>query len=48
MKINFYIMFYYLMEFWKWFDYINSGNTTIIHLYQNVFAKFKFALPSDK
>ena len=41
-------LYYVLLsdEFWKWFDYINSGNTTIIHLYQNVFAKFKFALPS--
>ena len=50
MKEKIYInkFIYYVIlsnEFWHWFDYINSGNTTIIHLYQNVFAKFTFAIP---
>ena len=40
---------YYLLQsevFWKWFNYINSGNSTIIHLYQNDFLNFSFSLPS--
>ena len=32
-------------EFWHWFEIENIGNTTIIHLYQNRFAKFKLVLP---
>lgn len=31
--------------FWKWFNYINSGNSTIIHLYQYDFLNFSFPLP---
>lgn len=31
--------------FWKWFNFTNSGNSTILHLYQNVFEKFSFPLP---
>ena len=40
-------LYYVLLsnEFWHWFDIENIGNTTIIHLYQNRFAKFKLALP---
>lgn len=32
--------------FWNWFNYTNGGNSTILHLYQNVFEKFSFPLPS--
>lgn len=42
---------YYVLssnEFWHWFDIENIGNTTIIHLYQNRFSKFKIALPPLK
>ena len=40
-------LFYILSsdQFWLWFSYINSGNTTIIHLYQNSFDNFSFTLP---
>ena len=40
-------LYYVLLsnEFWHWFEIENIGNTTIIHLYQNRFAKFKLALP---
>ena len=40
-------LYYVLLsnEFWHWFEIENIGNTTIIHLYQNKFAKFKLALP---
>ena len=31
--------------FWKWFNYINSGNSTIIHLYQHDVLNFSFPLP---
>lgn len=31
--------------FWNWFNYTNGGNSTILHLYQNVFEKFSFPLP---
>ncbi|MFS1516404.1 restriction endonuclease subunit S [Bacillus sp. SCS-151] len=31
--------------FWTWFNYRNSGNSTIIHLYQNDFAEFKYPIP---
>jgi type I restriction enzyme S subunit len=34
--------------FWKWFGYVNAGNSTIIHLYQHVFSNFTFPLPSIK
>ena len=30
--------------FWKWFNDINSGNSTIIHLYQHDFKEFSFPL----
>lgn len=41
-------LYYVLLsdEFWHWFEIENIGNTTIIHLYQNRFAKFKLALPT--
>lgn len=38
---------YYVLrseEFWKWFNYINSGNTTISHLYQHDLNHFYFAI----
>ncbi|MBD5554437.1 MAG: hypothetical protein HDQ95_03595 [Roseburia sp.] len=41
---------YYVLkseEFWKWFNYINSGNTTISHLYQYDLNNFCFAI-TDK
>lgn len=31
--------------FWNWFNYTNGGNSTILHLYQNVFEQFSFPLP---
>ncbi|MDO5331934.1 MAG: restriction endonuclease subunit S [Bacillota bacterium] len=31
--------------FWKWFGIINSGNSTIIHLYQQDFYNFSFPFP---
>ena len=40
---------YYLLlsdEFWMWFNYTNSGASTILHLYQNVFDEFTFTFPS--
>lgn len=39
---------YYVLiskQFWNWFEWINNGGTTIIHLYQNVFSNFDFTLP---
>lgn len=33
-------------EFWTWFRLKNSGNSTIIHLYQNDFAEFTYAFPN--
>lgn len=40
-------LYYVLLseEFWYWFNYTNSGASTIIHLYQNVFDNFMYALP---
>lgn len=38
---------YYVLkseEFWNWFNYINSGNTTISHLYQHDLNHFYFAI----
>lgn len=38
---------YYVLkseEFWKWFNYINSGSTTISHLYQHDLNHFYFAI----
>lgn len=31
--------------FWKWFGIINSGNSTIVHLYQYDFCNFSFSFP---
>lgn len=31
--------------FWKWFNVINSGNSTIIHLYQGDFNNFVYPVP---
>lgn len=33
-------------EFWNWFNYKNSGNSTIAHLYQGDFAEFLYAFPN--
>lgn len=33
--------------FKKWFNIINLGNSTVIHLYQNDFMDFTFPVPSD-
>lgn len=40
-------LFYVLLsdEFHNWFTFINSGNTTILHLYQHIFENFSFPLP---
>lgn len=40
-------LYYVLLseEFWLWFNYTNSGASTILHLYQNVFDNFTYALP---
>lgn len=32
--------------FWEWFDITNSGNSTILHLYQKDFDNFSFPIPS--
>lgn len=32
-------------EFWTWFRLKNTGNSTIIHLYQNDFAEFCYTFP---
>lgn len=34
--------------FWKWFSYTNSGNSTIIHLYQHDFDNFEYPIPPMK
>ena len=41
-------LYYVLLsdEFWLWFNYTNSGASTILHLYQNVFEDFSYAYPS--
>lgn len=41
-------LYYVLLsdEFWMWFNYTNSGASTILHLYQNVFYEFTFTFPS--
>ena len=41
-------LYYVLLsdEFWLWFNYTNSGASTILHLYQNVFEDFIYAYPS--
>ena len=40
-------LYYVLLsdEFWVWFNYTNSGASTILHLYQNVFDEFTFTFP---
>ncbi len=32
--------------FWNWFNFRNSGNSTIVHLYQGDFDEFVYAFPS--
>ena len=32
-------------EFWNWFNFRNSGSSTIIHLYQEDFSEFSYAFP---
>ena len=46
-SINTKFLYYTLLsdEFWHWFNYKNSGASTIIHLYQNDFYEFKYAIP---
>ncbi|MCL4922873.1 MULTISPECIES: restriction endonuclease subunit S [Streptococcus] len=41
-------LFYVLKSdvFWLWFNYTNSGASTILHLYQNVFDEFSFTFPN--
>lgn len=42
---------YYVLiseEFWLWFNYTNSGASTILHLYQNVFDEFSYAIPLNR
>lgn len=41
-------LYYVLLSdvFWSWFNYTNSGVSTILHLYQNVFDEFSYAAPS--
>lgn len=41
------LLYYILLseEFWLWFNYTNSGASTILHLYQNVFERFTYAVP---
>lgn len=34
--------------FWTWFNYKNSGNSTILHLYQKDFNEFIYILPELK
>lgn len=47
-QVNKKFMFYLLASevFWKWFNYVNLGQTTIKHLYQNVFKEFSFPQPN--
>lgn len=42
-------LFYVLKSdvFWLWFNYTNSGASTILHLYQNVFDEFSYAFPKS-
>ena len=42
-KFLYYVI--YSNEFKEWFNILNSGNTTILHLYQHDFENFIFALP---
>lgn len=41
-------LFYVLKSdvFWLWFNYTNSGASTILNLYQNVFDEFSFTFPN--
>lgn len=34
--------------FWNWFNYKNSGNSTIQHLYQGDFAEFVYSYPQSE
>ena len=40
-------LYYVLLsdEFWMWFNYTNSGASTILHFYQNVFDEFTCTFP---
>jgi len=40
-------MYYVLLSqvFWMWFESTKTGNSTIIHLYQEKFKEFSYALP---
>ena len=43
-------LYYVLLSniFWKWFNSSLTGNSTIIHLYQEQFYNFSYALPNVK
>lgn len=51
-KIKYLDLFlYYVLlsdEFWQWFYLNQTGNSTILHLYQGEFYNFMYALPSEK
>lgn len=49
-RINTKFMYWVLLseEFWRWFTYKNAGSSTILHLYQNDFTEFKYAVPPLK
>lgn len=46
-EVNRKYLYYVLLseEFWLWFNYTNSGASTILHLYQNVFERFTYVNP---
>ncbi|CAO1610331.1 putative type I restriction endonuclease subunit S, HsdS [Brochothrix thermosphacta] len=46
-EVNRKFLYYVLLseEFWIWFNYSNSGASTILHLYQNVFERFTYVIP---
>ncbi|MDH6604112.1 type I restriction enzyme S subunit [Bacilli bacterium PM5-9] len=46
-EVNRKFLYYVLLseEFWLWFNYTNSGASTILHLYQNVFNQFTYVIP---
>lgn len=46
-EVNRKFLYYVLLseEFWFWFNFTNSGASTILHLYQNVFDTFTYVVP---
>lgn len=49
-SVNIRYLFWTLQSeaFWGWFQAINAGSTSIIHLYQKDFENFSFAVPSSE